>query len=140
MSQEVVQKCVAILLLNESTIVIVISSNSMEVCVRGDTGLGVVWLITLGGVQRSGPHAEYTYQPHYNRTIRHARYDGNAPEGALLPTFSSSIYTEVSQWSEICGYDRANDFGQNERLPTQELCRCKGVAPLCHLLRCLIKN
>ena len=40
------------------------SGNSIEVCVSRDTDLGVMWLLTLGDVQRSGPHVEYTYQQH----------------------------------------------------------------------------
>ena len=34
--------------------------NSIDVCVSRDTDLGVVWLLTLGDAQRSGPHVEYT--------------------------------------------------------------------------------
>ena len=49
--------------------------------------------------------------------------------------------TQKATHCEICGYDRANDFGRNEGLPAQQLCRCQGVAPLCHLLRCcLVQN
>ena len=57
-------------------------------------------------------------------------------------TSCGSRHAELYEEHGICGYrdDRANGFGQNQRLPVQQLYGCQGVALLCHLLRCLVKN
>ena len=70
-----------------------------------------------------------------NSTVRHAKYDCQAPEGPLLPTFSSSICTKVSQCSTTttqvssssCGgrqtSSNAIDANRTSNCATQGFCR-----------------
>jgi len=44
-------------------------------------------------------------------TVRHAKYDCQAPEGPLLPTFSSSICTKASQCSTAATQVNSSGWG-----------------------------